>query len=108
MNLELHDGRTRAAKKHRELVEAFRRDLCGDDLSNAELELVELAATATLRAQALKTRALNGEDIDDTITVRLLNSAARLLIELGKHRKKRTPKKSALADYLASKGKANA
>lgn len=104
------DGRTKAAKRHRELVVAFRKDFGRDDLTTAEGELIDMAATATVRAQLLKAKALKGEDVDDNEMVRLLNSAARLLIALGvQNRKRNKPTKSWLQQYLEAKnGKANA
>jgi hypothetical protein len=77
--------------RHRALVRAFRRDLGDAELTNAEIELIDMAATATLEAQMLKGKVIAGAEVDGNETVRLLNSAARLLNMLGIQRKRRKP-----------------
>jgi len=86
------------------------KDFGRDDLTRAEAELIDMAATATVRAQALKAKALSGDAVDDNEMVRLLNSAARLLIALGaQNRKRRAPVKSKLQLHIDQKyGKSNA
>jgi hypothetical protein len=79
------------ATRHRALVRAFRHDLGDTELTNAEIELIDMAATATLEAQLLKAKVLSGQEIDDNATVRLLNSAARLLNMIGIKKRNRKP-----------------
>jgi hypothetical protein len=91
------DGRTRQARKVRDLTLAFIRDLGGvDQLTAIELEKVKLAARVTIETERLH------EIGDADARVRLGNIALRALDGLSGSRGRRPPSGQAdLEDYLA-------
>jgi hypothetical protein len=79
------DGRTRDAKRFRDLFDAFANSLGGlAGLSEADRSLARMAATLQLRAEAMQADAAKGLDIDAEQLVRVSNSLARVLGKLGK------------------------
>jgi hypothetical protein len=96
------DGRASLPRRHRELARAFARDLGGEaSLTAAERQMVEQAATITLRAEALKAKLLSGEEVNDDAMVRLTNSSTRILTALGVANRKRKPAGPSLAEHIA-------
>src|SRR5687768_16682036 len=89
------DGRTRQARKVRDLTVSFVRDLGGaGQLSAIELEKVRLAARVVVETERL-------HEIDDAdARVRLGNIALRALDSLGQARGKRTMTPASLEGYL--------
>jgi hypothetical protein len=70
------------ARRHRELVAAYTRDLCGaEELTAAELSLVERAATVAMKAEQLQAALLDGAAVEVNDLVRLSNSATRILFK---------------------------
>jgi hypothetical protein len=81
--LEKVDLREAWSRRHRVLVESYVRDY-GDVLpDNADMALIDLAATVTLECEKLKVRQLAGATINPDEMVRLANSVTRMRKELG-------------------------
>lgn len=95
------DGRSTGARRFKDLIESFGRDLGGlHRLSEAEQSLVRQAASVTMRAEQLQAAIVKGERVDPDELIRLTNTARRCLEGI---QKRETPKPS-LAEHLAKKG----
>lgn len=101
--LEGVDGRSSPARRFRDLIQSFARDLGGfSRLTEAERALVRQAASLTLRAEQLQAAVVRGEPVDADTLIRLSGEARRLLSSIPK----REAPKPALQDYLAGKAAA--
>src|SRR5262245_58364112 len=71
------DGRTRVAKRYHELLTASLYAMLIDPLhpSPVDLAVISNFALALLRAEQLKAKILNGEEVNDHVLVRLVNSS---------------------------------
>lgn len=76
------DRRTRAAKRHREIVAEIEREV-GDALTEARRAVVDQLAAVTIAQEQLTASLINGEPVDVTEVVRLANASTRLRRELG-------------------------
>jgi len=95
------DGRTATARRFRDLVLDFTDDLGGDAaLSHADRALVKLAASITVKAEALSAAIVRGEAVREAEVVRLANSAARILKELGSAKRQRAVPRTSYAERL--------
>jgi hypothetical protein len=85
----LHDCdlRSKRARRYRDLVAAYTRDL-GGSLSTAEVAQVKLAAGLTMRAEDMQSALVRGEAVSDEEHVRICNALARVLAELGISRRR--------------------
>jgi hypothetical protein len=93
------DGRSATARRFKDLIENFARDLGGiESLTEAEHSLVRQAAGLTIEAERLQTQIVKGELTDTDRLIRLTNTARRILQGI---RKREKPKQPTLADYLA-------
>jgi hypothetical protein len=100
--LENVDGRTRDARRFRDIVSDLTVEL-GGDLSPSESHLVRLAASTLLRGEQLQALVANGAPVDDAELVRIVNSGARIIRELRVAKAKRAPPPTAaLADLIAT------
>ena len=96
------DGRTRDARRFRDLVASFSESLGGDAaLSEADKSLVRNAAALAVKAERMQARIVAGEDVDLEGLTRLSNCVSRVLSQLGAKRERRDPTPS-LAEYLAA------
>jgi hypothetical protein len=101
------DGRTAAAKRARDLIEAIETDLGGSDrLSTGERQLVQRAAVLGAVLTDTESRWIEGEPVDLTGYCTIVNAQRRVLETIGLRRRSRdvTPD---LHDYLAQKHKAD-
>jgi hypothetical protein len=84
------DGRSSRARRHRQLLKEFARDLGGEAaLTTAERCLIAQAAVTVVTAEELQASLLSGESIEHDRLVRINNSVTRLLTALGVQRRKR-------------------
>ncbi len=99
--LEGIDGRSTGARRFKDLIESFSRDMGGiERLSEAEQTLVRQAASLTMRAEQLQSAIVRGEAIDPDELIRLSNTARRCL----KAVQRREQPRPSLAEHLAKKG----
>src|SRR3984957_17512277 len=95
------DGRTRDAKRFRDLFESFAQSLGGEErLSEADRALARMAASLTVKSEAMQADVAKGVEVDAEQLVRVSNSLSRVLSRLVK-RQPRDPTPS-LAEYLAA------
>ena len=76
------DGRTIAARRFRDLVEAYSAEL-GGALTEAERSLVQQAAAVQIQCEELQRALVEGRDIDSDMLIRLSSEHRRLLAGLG-------------------------
>jgi hypothetical protein len=102
LTLDRIDGRTLAAKSVREMMSAIQSDLGGiEQLSTAELQIVQRAAVTGAILESMETEWLSGGPIDAPTYVALGNAQRRYLESVGI---KRVPKPvQSLQEYLARK-----
>jgi hypothetical protein len=97
------DGRSASARRFKDLIANFSRDLGGlEHLTEAEHALVRQAASLTLRAEQLQAAVVRGEPIDPDELIRLTSEARRCLSSV----RKREKPKPQLSDYLAERSAA--
>lgn len=97
------DGRSAGARRFKDLIENFSRDLGGlNRLSESEQSLIRQAASLTMRAEQLQAAIVKGEPVDPDELIRLSNTARRCLEGI----QKREQPKPSLADHLAKRGTA--
>ena len=84
------DGRTRDARRFRDLVASFSESLGGEAaLSEADKALVRNAAALAVKAERMQARIVKGEDVDLEGLTRLSNCVSRVLSQLGVKRERR-------------------
>jgi hypothetical protein len=84
------DGRSASARRYRDLIADFGRDLGAfESLSTAELAMVRQAAALVVKVEQLQVGIVNGDVIDTDELVRLMNASTRILLALGVKRRKR-------------------
>ena len=91
-------GRTRAARRVKALQAQFLAAL--GDIDETTVERVRTLAELTATAEAMRTKALGGDEVDLGALVKLENTVARARREL-LAAVKRKPAPTALAEYLA-------
>jgi hypothetical protein len=97
------DGRSRDARRFRDLVASFSESLGGfAALSDTDQVLVRNAAGLAVKAERLQAAIVKGEDVDAEQLTRLSNCVSRTLGQLGVKRARREPRAPSLADYLAN------
>lgn len=101
--LEGIDGRSAPARRFRDLVRSYSRDLGGvEGLTPAELTLVRQAAALTMRAEELQGAIVRGETIDPDELIRIASASRRTFAGI----RKRAPKMKTLSEHLAAKRRA--
>ena len=75
------DGRSREARRYRDLWADLTRDL-GGNLSTADMALVRQAAALTLQAELLQAAIVRGEPVDAGELIRLSGEVRRVLRSL--------------------------
>jgi hypothetical protein len=95
------DLRKPAARRFRDLINSFEKELGGGELSAAEQALVVTAATIVVRQEALRDAVVRGEAINDT-DLKGLASEGRRVLELLRTKSKGNPASGAdaLTSYL--------
>ncbi len=81
------DGRTRDARRFRDLVASFSDGEA--DLSEADKALVRNAAALAVKAERMQAAIVKGEDVDLEGLTRLSNCVSRVLSQLGVKRERR-------------------
>jgi hypothetical protein len=102
------DGRTMAARRARELIEAIESDLGGGDhLSEGAKQLVQRAACLGAFIESCEAQWLGGEAVELSDYLAAINSQRRVLATIGLERRARevTP---TVAAYLAADEEASA
>lgn len=103
LTLEHLDGRTLAAKRAREVLQAVEGDLGGADrLTEAERQLVRRAAVLAVLAESAEAHWLAGGELDTSAHNGTVNTLRRLFETVGLQRRSRDVTPS-LADYIEAK-----
>jgi hypothetical protein len=102
LELPRTDGRTIAAKRFRQLCEAFTTEL-GGQLSEVDQNLVKQAANLVLAAERFQLDVVSGATVDSDALVRVSSEARRILGMLRSKTAKNKPAGPTLADYVARK-----
>jgi glutathione S-transferase len=103
------DGRTMAAKRARELIEAIELDLGGADrLSEGSRQLVQRAAVLGAYIENCETRWLGGDAVDLSDYLAAINAQRRVLATLGLDRRARnvTPTVAEYVEHAAARDSA--
>jgi hypothetical protein len=96
------DGRTRDAKRFRDLFESFVESIRGKaGLSEADRALARMAASLTVKSEAMQAQVANGGDVDAEQLVRVSNSLSRVLGRLGKRQRRDTTPPPTIAEIAA-------
>lgn len=96
------DGRTRDARRFRDLVASFSESLGGEAaLGEADKALVRNAAALAVKSERMQAAIVKGEDVDLEGLTRLSNCVSRVLGQLGVKRERRDTTPS-LDEYLAA------
>ncbi|MHC2792591.1 hypothetical protein ACVINZ_001603 [Mesorhizobium jarvisii] len=90
MFVDALDGRSALARRYRDLVAAFSADL-GDDLTEAQRQLVRRAASISVWSEEQERRVISGDDLDAGPLITAANTLRRLLSDLGIKRAVVTP-----------------
>ena len=94
------DGRSATARRFRDLVNAFVADMGGlDRCSEIKLGLLRRLAAATVQAELLEARMVNGEQIDIGQLCTLASTTVRIASRLGLERRTK-PVLPTVKDYL--------
>ena len=94
------DGRSATARRFRDLVNAFVADMGGlDRCSEIKLGLLRRLAAATVQAELLEARMVNGEQIDIGQLCTLASTTVRIASRLGVERRTK-PVLPTVKDYL--------
>jgi hypothetical protein len=97
------DGRTQSARRLRDLITAFSKDL-GDGLSEADLSLVRTAAALTLQLEMLQADLANGVPVDVEMLVKLAGTSKRSLAAISARAVDKKPAGTmTLQEYMAAK-----
>jgi hypothetical protein len=97
------DGRSREARRFRDLLHGFCRDLDREP-READRALARQAAALTLEAEALQAKIASGADVDADALVRTSNALTRCVLALKRRTKPATaPAGPSLADFLAAR-----
>jgi len=97
------DGRSRGARRLKELFNSFAADL-GPDLSEADRTLVRMAATLALKSEAMASDLANGRDVPADDLIKISGTIRRTLASLRAKAIERKPGAGdALAQYLAKR-----
>ena len=90
LSLAALDGRTVAARRAKELIEAIESDLGGaDHLSEGARQLVQRAAVLGTYVESCEAQWLAGEEVDLTDYLAAINSQRRVLATIGLERRQR-------------------
>jgi hypothetical protein len=94
------DGRSPAARRFRDLIQAFEAEV-GGVLTEVERGLIKQAAALTMRAEQLQADIVNGKPVDGDQLIRLTGTAKRILGAISRKAETRKPPAPTLADHIA-------
>lgn len=83
--VESVDGRSALARRYRDLVGEFTRDIGGDP-SEAQKQLIRRAASLSVWCEAVEVRLASGEDVEIGPLTTAVNSLRRILADIGLER----------------------
>ena len=102
VTLDALDGRTRAARRARELIDAIEQDLGGGDrLSEGSRQLVQRAAVLGTFIESCEAQWLAGETVELADYLAAINSQRRVLATIGLERRAKDVSELSLAEYIA-------
>jgi hypothetical protein len=102
------DGRSSSARRFRDLVAAFEKEV-GGNLTEVERGMIRQAAALTFKAETLQADLVNGNPVDGDQLIRLTGTSKRILSALAeKARKHRAAPKLTLADHIAKRSQEQA
>lgn len=93
------DGRSREARRFRDLVASFASEI-GSDLGEVEMGLVRQAAGLALRAEQLQEAIVRAEPVDNDELIRISGTSRRILALLADKAAKRKQPPPTLRDRL--------
>jgi hypothetical protein len=93
------DGRSPTARRFRDLVQAYKAEIGGGDLSQTEMAMVKTAASLGIQAEQMQADIVNGKMVDSGDMVRLCSEARRLLDAI--RTSKRKPAGPTLSQLMA-------
>jgi hypothetical protein len=76
------DGRTKSARRFRDLINAYTAEIGGGDLSEADKALVRACASLTQRCEQMQALTVSGGAVSDEDLVRISNVLSRTLGQL--------------------------
>jgi hypothetical protein len=95
------DGRSPAARRYRDLVRAFVRDLGGiEQCSSIKIGLVKRLASVTVQIELIEAKMVNGQPIDISTLCQLASTALRLSSRLSIERVPKPVNEVTLADLM--------
>lgn len=101
VTLDALDGRTRASRRARELIEAIEQDLGGADrLSEGSRQLVQRAAVLGTFIENCEAQWLAGETVELSDYLAAINSQRRVLATIGLERRARDITGPTLGDLM--------
>jgi hypothetical protein len=96
------DGRSKQARRLRDLILAFTAELGGADLSPTEEMVIGNAALAKMKTEELSAKMAAGEDVSDEDCVRIGNLSSRATRDLHAAKAKRRPDAGQTIDTIAA------
>jgi hypothetical protein len=100
------DGRSSSARRFRDLVAAFEKEIGGAQ-NEIERGMIRQAAALTLKAEILQADLVNGAAVDSDALIRLTGTSKRILSDLRERAVKHKAKpKLTLADHIAKRQEA--
>src|SRR5271163_4300610 len=98
------DGRTRNARRFRDLFESFAESLGGEErLSEADRALARMAASLAVKSETMQAEVAAGGEVDAEQLVRVTNSLSRVLSRLRKRQPGGKAAPMTVLDYIAAR-----
>ncbi|MBC6714698.1 hypothetical protein H9Q09_00670 [Aurantimonas sp. DM33-3] len=98
------DGRSASARRFRDLVRSLSDELGGEaSLTEPQRAMVRHAAGVMIQAERMQSAIVRGETIDAEQLVRLSNTLARMMKDIGVKAQAAKPKAPDLASYLGGR-----
>jgi len=94
------DGRSPAARRFRDLVDAYTSEI-GGELTEVERGLVKQAAALTLTAEGMQADIVNGKPVDTDAMIRVTSTAKRILGAISAKAAKNKPAGPSLEDIFS-------
>jgi hypothetical protein len=93
------DGRSPTARRFRDLVQEFKAEIGGGDLSQTELAMIKTAASLALTAELRQADLVNGKMVDTDDLIRLASEVRRIFAEIAGKAGKRKSGGPRLSQY---------
>jgi hypothetical protein len=98
------DGRSKSARRYRDLIRAYAGDLGGEaNLTEIQRSAVRQAAALTVQSESMQAQIIRGEMVDADQLVRVSNLLARMLKSMGVAKGGKTPPKRTLKDIIEAR-----